>query len=120
MVADVGDTKPERTPEGGPNRRVSEAILPGGFADVAAFNGQLIALNRSGKQLVLVDPFLSPKFALDPRTSERLFRPPRAPIHPAASSRAPSATTNCSRNLAAAAWASSTRPGKRASTASSP
>jgi hypothetical protein len=72
MIADVGDTIPERTPEVGPNRRVREAMYPGDFTDVAAINDQLIAVNRSGKQLVVFDPALSTKATLDLLAAARL------------------------------------------------
>src|SRR6185436_12043870 len=68
MLTDVGNTIPERTPlpdANGQGQRVKEAIYPGDFTDVAAFHNQLIAVDRTGKQLVVLDPALSPRVAID-------------------------------------------------------
>ena len=69
MVSDVGQNIPER----GFDTRIKEALYPGDFTDVAAFNDRLIALEKSGHQLVVLDPALTPLLTFDlPSAPRRL------------------------------------------------
>ncbi|MEO8520719.1 MAG: PKD domain-containing protein, partial [Acidobacteriota bacterium] len=69
MSADVAQNIPER----GFDTRIKEGLYPGDFTDVAAFNDRLIALEKSGHQLVVLDPALAPLLSFDlPAAPRRL------------------------------------------------